>query len=248
VEPRILQDIGLTDGEARVYLALLALGESKTGPLAKEARVSSSKVYKILDRLMVKGLTGFVTKGKTKYFSAVDPQRLREFVARQEQELERRRTVVERLIPELETAQNLARKPDAVVYDGFKATTNFFRSLLEELGNGDEYRVLGGNYGTTQGLRPFFQNYHRQRAAKGIKVRMLANHGVLGNIESTTLQQAEVRYLPERFVSSMQVTFYGSKAFITFWTRSPTGFLINDPEAVSSFGSYFDALWLMGEK
>ena len=51
MDVKLLHDIGLTDGETKVYLALISLGTTKTGPLASKAGVSSSKVYKILDRL-----------------------------------------------------------------------------------------------------------------------------------------------------------------------------------------------------
>ena len=51
MDMKILQDIGLSEGETKVYLALLRLGATKTGALAANAGVSSSKVYKILDRL-----------------------------------------------------------------------------------------------------------------------------------------------------------------------------------------------------
>ena len=56
MDERLLQDIGLTNGESKVYLALLNLGETKTGELAKKSQVSSSKIYKILDRLEKKGI------------------------------------------------------------------------------------------------------------------------------------------------------------------------------------------------
>ena len=69
MDSKILQDIGLSEGESKVYFALLKLGETKTGELSKQAGVSSSKVYKILDRLERKGMVGHVLKGEVKYFS-----------------------------------------------------------------------------------------------------------------------------------------------------------------------------------
>jgi sugar-specific transcriptional regulator TrmB len=44
----ILERIGLTIGEAKIYLALLDLAQSTTGPIVEESGVSTSKIYKIL--------------------------------------------------------------------------------------------------------------------------------------------------------------------------------------------------------
>jgi len=52
----ILQRVGLTPGEAKIYLALLELGQSTTGPIVNKSKVSTSKTYKILERLENKGL------------------------------------------------------------------------------------------------------------------------------------------------------------------------------------------------
>jgi len=240
---RLLEEIGLTEGETKVYLALLRLGETKTGPLAREAEVSSSKVYKILDRLMKKGLAGHATKGKIKYFTAVEPRRILEYMDQKELELKKKREQVEGIIPKLELERSMAKKPEAVVYGGFKAVTNFFRNILDDLKRGEEYCVLGATYGEVPGLRSFFYNYHSQRAKKGIKVKMLANYETRGNLEEATQRTAEIKYLPQQFVSNMQITFYKNRAFITLWTKSPTGFLIIDEEAVKSFKSYFNAFW-----
>jgi sugar-specific transcriptional regulator TrmB len=46
-----LVPLGLTEGESKVYLALLRTGPSTIGRIIKEARVSNSKIYDILDRL-----------------------------------------------------------------------------------------------------------------------------------------------------------------------------------------------------
>ena len=58
--------IGLTDGEAKTYLALLKTGSSSVGPIVKEAKVAYSNIYDILDRLLEKGLISFILKEKTK--------------------------------------------------------------------------------------------------------------------------------------------------------------------------------------
>jgi HTH-type transcriptional regulator, sugar sensing transcriptional regulator len=246
---KLLEQIGLTQGETKVYLTLIKLGETKTGPLAREAEVSSSKVYKILDRLIKKGLAGHVIKGKIKYFSALEPKRILEYMDKREQEEKEKKELIKKLIPELELSQKSAKQPEAVVYNGVKGVTNFFRNILDELNKGEEYYVIGATYGENiPGIREFFHNYHKERSSKGIKVKMLANYETKGNIEKTTQKIADIKYLPSHFTSNMQITFYKNKAFIAIWSENPTGFLMENIEAVKSFKSYFETLWKIAKK
>jgi sugar-specific transcriptional regulator TrmB len=55
-----LTQLGLTDGEARVYLSLLKIGLSKVGPIVRDSHVSYSKIYDVLERLGMKGLVSHV--------------------------------------------------------------------------------------------------------------------------------------------------------------------------------------------
>ena len=67
----VLAEIGLTKGEISVYKALIKLGSSTAGPIIKEAKISPSKIYNIIERLLEKGLV----------FSGVSPDgRLVEFI------------------------------------------------------------------------------------------------------------------------------------------------------------------------
>ena len=57
---QILQEIGLTRNEIKVYTSLLDLGESKTGEILKKSGLNSGKIYEILDSLQKKGLVSWV--------------------------------------------------------------------------------------------------------------------------------------------------------------------------------------------
>lgn len=251
MNPLLLQEIGLTAGETKVYLALIKLGATKTGLLTKEAQVSSSKVYKILDRLIKKGLVGHITKGQVKYFSALEPDRIINYLEQKEQELKLRKESIQKILPQLRLEQQLVRKKtEATIYEGFRAIKNFYLNILTELSTGEEYYVLGAGYGEKAqlGVKEFFQNYHAQRAEKKIKVKMLANFGVKGKLVPATLLHSEVRYLPQYLITNMTIIFYHSKAFIFFLTEEPIGFLMHNEEAVKSFKAYFRAWWRMTKK
>jgi HTH-type transcriptional regulator, sugar sensing transcriptional regulator len=77
--------LGLSSGEARVFLSLLKIGSARVGQIVKESNVSYSKVYDVLDRLSSKGLVSHIILGNVKYFNAVEPYRLEEYIKRKEQ-------------------------------------------------------------------------------------------------------------------------------------------------------------------
>jgi len=247
MDTKILQDIGLTEGETKVYLALLRLGQTKTGQLAKKAEVSSSKVYKILDRLEKKGLAGHIIKSKVKYYSAMETNRVLEYIDEKQSQLEKKKAEVKKILPELEIERKLAGgKTEAVIYEGTKAITNFFRNILDDLKKGETYYVMGASYFPHS--RPFFHQFHMNRAKKGIKVKMLANNEINKSLEKTTYRNSEVKFLPQYLSTNLDITFYKDTVFIFFTTENPIGFLLKNKEAAKGFKSYFDTMWKIAKK
>ena len=72
----LFRKIGLTEGETKVYFALLKLGEATIGNIGKESKVSKSKLYDILDKLIARGLVGHVIKNKVRHFAANNPKNI----------------------------------------------------------------------------------------------------------------------------------------------------------------------------
>src|ERR687889_2026430 len=101
--------LGLTSGEARVFLTLLRLGSAKVGQFVKDSHVSYSKVYDVLDRLSSKGLVSHIILGNVKYFNAVEPYRLEEYIKSKEQEVRKQLETVNKVIPELAKVANRNR-------------------------------------------------------------------------------------------------------------------------------------------
>jgi len=244
-----LNEIGLTEGEVKAYLALLRLGASKTGAISSSAEVSNSKIYPILSRLEKKGLVSHSIKGGVAYFRALEPKRILDYIDEEKERLNEKRGVVEGLIPSLMKQASSSSKAEATVYYGFKAISNFFRGILDELDAGDEYYVIGAGYfnDTPQNYR-FFYKYHQLRAQKKIKVKMLANSTLRDTLVPTTKLVSDIRYLPEFLMTSLQITFYGHKTLLTIRAQEPFAFLIESEEVAASFKKYFNTFWKMAEK
>ena len=87
MEIEALRKAGLTEGESRVYLALLKLGPTTTGPLIGLSDVTKSFIYRILDKLIKKGLVSYVIKEKTKYFQAAPPTTLLDYMNKRKRDI-----------------------------------------------------------------------------------------------------------------------------------------------------------------
>lgn len=248
MDKQILREIGLSEGEIKVYLALLKIGEAKKTELAKESGVSSSKIYEICSRLQKKGIVGTILKDKKTHFQAMEPKRLLDFFNEKTAKIESQKKELEKAIPLLENYSK-TQENKAVLYEGINAIKNFYRNILEELKQGEEYHVIGVNYGDSlAGVKEFFENYHKQRAKKGIKVKMLVNGDAKDILVKTIYTRSEIRYLPQYLMSNMIILFYKNKVFIFFLAKDALGLLIKNEEVAKGFKSYFDAFWKIAKK
>lgn len=130
---KILSDAGLNNWESRVYVALLHLGSTTTGPLVKKCGVPQSKIYVVLDSLKAKGFANYVIKGKTKYFQASDPQMLLSAIKDKQRE-------IEEAVPKMRQIMTFSENRQAVeVYEGMKSIRSLFVNLIETSKEGDEW-------------------------------------------------------------------------------------------------------------
>jgi HTH-type transcriptional regulator, sugar sensing transcriptional regulator len=69
-----LLTIGLSNKQARVYLALLELGSSSAYPIAKKSGLKTPTAYVILSELLEKNVVQSVPRTKKKLFTPTDPR------------------------------------------------------------------------------------------------------------------------------------------------------------------------------
>src|SRR3989338_11107775 len=108
----ILKELGLSEGEAKVYLALLRLGESQVNKVKTETKIHRTTIYDFLDKLIKKGLASYVVKNNVKFFSASHPSSLDSLLKEKKEKLEE-------TLPELVKLCSLEKKQLKVeVYEG----------------------------------------------------------------------------------------------------------------------------------
>lgn len=239
-----LKSIGLTAGEIRVYFALLKLGSSSTGSIIKMSKVSGSKVYEVLDRLIEKGLATVVEKNGVNYYDATNPERIHDYLEEKKKSIQSDQTTVERILPELLLMRQFAKKGEARIYKGWEGMKSANQDIINTLKKGEEWLEMGLSE-QPKTWEIYFNKKQKVRAKKGIV------HKALINIKYQTLYHArrklphtEYRFLPEKFNMPMSTEIYGSKvAFFVLEEQDPMVIVIESKAVADSFRQYFYALW-----
>jgi sugar-specific transcriptional regulator TrmB len=80
----VLVKMGLSKGEAKIYLTLLKNGQSSVNQLSEKVSLHRPNIYDYLQKLVDKGLVNYSTEENVKRFSAVEPEKLLEFIQAKE--------------------------------------------------------------------------------------------------------------------------------------------------------------------
>jgi HTH-type transcriptional regulator, sugar sensing transcriptional regulator len=92
-----LQALGLTEYEARAYVALLGLGRAQPAKIARHSKIPRPKVYETLERLEARGLATRTQVSPLEYA----PLSMREYLARSRREFDGRLEDLERALVRL---------------------------------------------------------------------------------------------------------------------------------------------------
>lgn len=119
-----LKKLGLSEGEAKVYLATLELGEANVHRIAQKARLKRTTVYGLVDSLKEMGLIKLTRIGKRNIYYANDPGRFRDIA-------EERTRLSESLVPALVAIAGIGdKKPKILYFDGTEGMKNLYKETL----------------------------------------------------------------------------------------------------------------------
>ena len=241
-----LLTFGLSNKEADVYVAALQLGFSTVQELAQKASINRTTAYTQIKNLIARGLIKVVEKYGKLYYVAESPEYLRRIQEQQEQEVARRKTVLENILPELESIYNLAvEKPTVKYYDYNEESLNRIRTEIETTRVAEMCNIF--NYDR-------YAEFINKKHVEGIlnivnkfKVIYISKTKAL-DARVCRLQNNEkfcLKYLPsDKFGFLCEVLIAGPKVYIA---REKDSLIISDTLLAQTMGLLFQALWGIAE-
>lgn len=233
-----LMDAGLSEKEAKVYLALLELGTSTVTELARRAKVTRTNAYHLLNALLSYGLVSSNQEEAKMFFSAEKPERLLYFMKERLNRTERTYEEIENLLPEL---RSIYHDPEQKVrvryYEGVEGIISVYEDTLTA-----KSKILG--YASVEQQHAFFPGYfpayYDRRTAKGIKVECF----LAETSDSLRIKEMDKKHLrkslivPKQFSISPEINIYDDKIAILS-LKEKFGVVIESKEVADAFKKMF---------
>lgn len=235
-----LQKIGLTEKEAKVYLASLELGKSSVQKIATKAKVNRATTYVILEQLMAKGAIDSVEEGKKRHFVATGPYALKQIIRHQADEISKKKKKLEKLFPKLKKVHNVLPNRAVVrYYEGKDALLAVREQFLQS-----KSKEIYAFHSETELLNVFSREerrkYSERRQKAGISHNVIYNPSKEGSFEDTERLNTVALPVPkDKFHFPCDIRIVDDFVSISILSGQPSGILIESQSIAETFRSIF---------
>lgn len=233
-----LIEFGLSDKEAKVYLALIELGPSSVTHIARRAKVSRTNTYHLLNALHAAGLVTS-KEGESKIiYSAERPDKLVLFLKAQLYDAQKRLKMAEGVLPDLETLYKDPDKKISVRYlEGKEGVIAAYEDTLTA-----KSEILA--YGSVDEAESFFpgylDEYFQRRTEKKISVKSIfaACERSFQSKKRDKLLLRKTHLVPESFQIKPEINVYDDKVAIMS-LKENFGVVIESKDVSDAFRKMF---------
>ena len=233
----VLNNLGLNEKEARVYLAALELGEAPASHLALRAKLNRVSTYDILERLIQRGFMSTRVSQNTKTFAPTDPDLIRD-------DFRKKYLDFKQALPDLRRLHGKTSHPRVRYYEGLEAIKKVYAETLSA-----KTEIL--NYADSKTIREYWPSYDadyvQERIRRKIKLRGIAPMDDHGRAVQAKDAQSfrEIRLVaPDAYAFNNEINIYDDKvSIISFGKDALIGMIIESPEIANTQRAIFMMAW-----
>jgi sugar-specific transcriptional regulator TrmB len=237
----LLQELGLSPNETKIYEALLTYGGSGVSTIAIRSKIHRRNVYDAIHRLLEKGLVCEVQgKGEIVY-EPVEPSKLLEMA-------EEKVRKVEIVLPKMMSTFHAKKTPErSYVYKGIEGVKNYLR---ETLATGEDVFTFGGKGAWFDPkLQAYTATYLEEAKRRSMKIHVLFDHEAADDIPDIARRFSRSKFLPEGYSTQSAIDVFGDNV-VTFsqlngpsWTEDVTVFVTVSPKLAEAYRTWWKLLW-----
>lgn len=237
-----LVELGFSDKEANVYLALLKLGKGTVSSIARKAGIQRTTAYNVLDGLVSKNLVRISGKEPKQEYVAESPDLILRALQAKKKETQEQLKKADKIIPQLKSMHNIGNRPKISFYEGEEGLIKVYEDTLTSSEPIKAYATLDEMY---KALPGYFPDYFKRRAKKGIHINAIIPVTKAAK-ERMKYDKAEMRttqLIPvEKFRFSPEINIYDNKVMIASW-REKLGIIIESEEIADAMKKIHELSW-----
>lgn len=239
-----LKEVGLSENEAKVYLAMLELGPAVASDIAAKARINRPTAYAQIESLKKQSLAFIKKKDGKTLFGAESPEKLEFLINKQRAEIDLRKEDLGRILPELMAAFDLTEEKPIVRY--FEGKEGLAKVRYEALHCKEKFIRSISSVEEVVAQRPdAVTKQPSERAKRGIRSRFIytSKRGpIFAKTDKESLRES-------KFVSTKKLslkfdfTVFDDKVALGVPYGKVGSIIIQNKNIAESFKSLFDFIW-----
>lgn len=238
----ILEELGLSPNEAKIYEALIDLKQASVPEISLKIGVHKRNTYDTIPRLLKKGLIYQIAESKENKYAAVAPDKLEDLIWEKHAKLHK-------ILPAMNVQYKKTTKEEAVyVYKGVEGFKNYLRDILKV---GEDVYFIGAKGGWFDSdLQIFIKRFLKKAEEKNIKYKHIFDAEVktLAPDLLKTLGKP-YKFLPPEFSTTGAIDIFGDR-IVTFSGLSlkdisddVTLIVIVNSELADCYRTWFRFMW-----
>ena len=234
-----LKNLGLTETEAKIYLASLELGKASALELSRFTGVKRPTVYLALFTLQEKGVIREIKQNGKARFISENPTIV---INRQKSKIARLETALPQLMG---IAAKGEGKPGVRYYEGKEGITNIYEDNLLEP-EGSELLAFTSAKDLHDIVGDYMSEHIARRVKRGIKARTIVTNyeGFPAHFDNAEKELRQMRALkPEQFPFRGEINIYGNKVSIVSLTGEIIGLIIESQQVADNMRAIFNLAW-----
>jgi sugar-specific transcriptional regulator TrmB len=238
---QIESDLGFSEKKAKVFLALLQLGETNVIEISLKAKLKRTTVYNILPELINEGLVAVTSISGHKRYFVTDPRIIIKIL---ENKIENTKS----LLPLLIALHSVSiHQPKISLYEGENGARQIYEDTLS-IESGDTIYGFIGDMKTTPVPEKDLEIYIQTRVDKKIKNKVImapsAYSDFLRKDAQKELREVKIFTGIENLkVPSVDFKIYGNKIAIISYRENFLGIMIESRDISQMCKVIFESLW-----
>ncbi len=241
-----LEGIGLSEKEAKVYLALLPYRDIGSTKIIRATGLHGQFVYTALAQLEQKGLVRHVIQNGRRKFSANAPKRILAT-------LEEKRLSAQTIVRQLEQRFSGAHEQDFEVYQGDDAFVAHQLEMIRGLPTGTTIDVIASQserYMATFDSLGLTDEYEKVRIEKGIQVRYIGSEAQRARLEIMDKNRPlwTYRIFPGQSIGITSTEIHPESVTFVVYGSPILDFTLLSKAVADGYREFFNALWNVAKR